>query len=265
MKESWVSTGLLLLPPVALLAAFFYEASFASYFHIPTDFIQLGWDRVLPALLAATLYYVVIIHFTKDVVERIPSPYYSKLAWGFAPVVIVWACVMVYPDPPLTQPLIVIGLTLFGVLIFGRAFLQKRAIARKTASVNRDQTDKPGRSLPSLANVYLSISWLIVPLALASLLGQIEARWKSTFVVAHLNPAVVLRRYGDTLILAPYDKITARVYGEFQLLDLAAIPSVRFTEQRIGPLKPASADGLKKGVAKAYSRARSSRPVPASD
>jgi hypothetical protein len=51
----------------------------------------------------------------------------------------------------------------------------------------------------------------------------------------HKPPKVVLRVYGDTIILAPYNGRT--VQPRVQLMDMGSNRVVEFSRKRIGPLR----------------------------
>lgn len=77
---------------------------------------------------------------------------------------------------------------------------------------------------------------LIVSISLGFVFGQNDAKTRVDYLVANTRPeSVVLKIYDDTIILAPFDRVSKAVFKSFTIHKVGASP-LQFTTQAVGPL-----------------------------
>lgn len=234
-KEYWISDAILivLLTAVVYLFAFMYELGYANFFGIPTQFIEITIVKIIIAFCAVASLTLLILGTSSFLWMYVPKKYDRIFAVGL-PVVLFFASLLVMNID--VWPLVIVY-ALGSIMGYRQtAFLQPRKGSKQLIYQILDK--HLGETYASF--VKKGIMWLPFFIVITFSAGRATAAWKKTFLVAEDLPrTVVLQKYGDILVCAPFDRKTKKIEEPFLIRRMTEISGLRFTVQSIGPLKKA--------------------------
>ena len=249
------ATGALAVSAASALSyfcAYAYEVGYTSFFEIPKEFIVVDVGSVLALLwvLGGILFLAMqgmnafnLLHFL-GVPHQNPQIFRS-IQRVLPPVVIMLGLMGLGWNLQWIRWtfLSVIAITLW--LEFGFPLITQRKTKGYSAKLDAQEDTESHFVLPTdqtvnrLGRTRLTLA--IVAIALpggAYLKGGSDAAGQRNFTIpASLPGNVVLRKYGDYLICAPYDSSMRQVDRAFSILKLSADAPLTLRTARLGPLK----------------------------
>ena len=247
----WIS----IIPALAYSLAFAYEAGYAQTFHIPLQLIVITWTAVFIALFVVVGVVGPIMYWANILLIFSPGENPTKkfiqnpVARQFLPIVLL---------TPLSAILAVIyGWSFWRewvwLIVLGGMFTAINLVwpllhfKEKSYRAKIEATEKADRNAPTLLDRiarrsrkgFLAAVFLVVLLGISWSVGNAQALRQSKFFVLTSSPnEVVLRIYGDRLVIGEYDTTKRRLTGTITLMSLSG-SGVVLRETRVGPLKPA--------------------------
>src|ERR1700752_13265 len=238
----------------AYLLTFQYEMGFASYFGIPPQFVSVGLQNVLfgAALLAG---FIMIIFGLGDiVVSFIPARYGEEPIFVRKAITVgvgllgTFTIAYIYNKPRWWA--LCAGVTLLVVFaVFVLPAIRNRKETTYIEMLRADAKAKQSKaSTPSLGrwfarrvgpSVAVTFWFGLLSVFMAVAAGDATAVQQKEFLVTTLasKELVLLRRYGDELIFAPFDRRTSEVQKSFIVMKVDALTTPLIVEL-VGPLKP---------------------------
>lgn len=249
----WAAT--IVTPLVAYFCAYVYERGYASFFGIPLQFISLDIARIIYSLiivLATVLFFVFIIGeliytLFSDHISRL---YQKPVGRSIITMMVVFIFVLInfFGAGFALSTYIVLGVWVF-IVFLEFIFPLFEKISDSTYAEKFEQHKKIEASIPRISSLFGKHIGFVALLRLSSVfvlfmflfslaynLGIREARKAREFlVVSGEVERVVLRIYGNNVILAPFDRSSRVVYPEFNILNIQE-PDLILKEEKIGPL-----------------------------
>lgn len=252
VNTNWITESVLIAsaPVVAYVLALSYIAGYAGYFDIPTDFISLsvgtlfsvGGHIVSIGLLLFGLFVGFFVwwpHSDSPILWRVKavSPWAALLLIQLAFFGKRW------------QEWIA-NLFLFAVLI-AHFFLIPRIGRDQLTTYSQKLRDCDLRkwgSHPTVTDYFFRSSlggriitvmfWTWFSLTVSYNGGRFDAMWHQNFLVPASSPDnVVLSSFGESMIVAPFDRKTKEVERSFLILRKGEDPKLLLRWELIGPLK----------------------------
>lgn len=250
-RRSWFSEGLFLaLGPVAgYLVTYTYEAGFSSAYHFPLSFISLSVESVLLAagglIVAVSMLFMSFNVLVMSAARRGSlGPIARAVYFVVAPVAIPLAIIVVLYGPhwrewiPVAVVFAVITALHFGFPIFSGG---PGSYGDRLAAHEKSDADLPDVGIlvakrlgwpATLAVFYFPILLLTTwHVAKAKALNEVDY-----LVIPEIPQHVVLRQYGDRLILGALADSTGTLTGGFRVVSVSATGSVSLERRRVGPL-----------------------------
>jgi hypothetical protein len=238
------TAGLLLVaaPGAGYVIAYFHELGWARQFRIPAGLIATQLADVLAAtaaLFAIALLLPVFVLVYRLVRPSVPILPTESLIVGIVGPLVVLMWLLSVGDPEqgagsaVATALLI--LVLFATIIFRSGIFRRRleedAGTAPYAPLMRALMDR-GRTFWVVLCIAVGVIF-----AFAYALGGEQARNQPTFPVSDTPaPEVELAIYGDTVVLAPFDRSTHMVRPEFDIVKIGPTPlHLRF--ENVGPLK----------------------------
>jgi hypothetical protein len=254
--RAWFSEGLIIAatPVLAYMITFTYEAGFAAFFGIPSEFISLNLTTFFLVAFYLGLIVFLLLAIAALVLILTPArdhPLYRRVL-GVLPVFLsTVGYIVIFGSYWREWALFLPGVVILIVFLFvlpavvhrdkGKYVDRLRAadqVVSKSASVF-DRVMEKGGSTVVTGFLYV---WIILSLSHAA--GRSSALRQREFLVTSTSPEmVVLRVYGDNLIAAPLDRERKRVQRSFVILRMAADPKLQLRLERVGPLTSDALEG----------------------
>jgi hypothetical protein len=245
------SEGLMLaaLTASGYLFAFYYEKGFAGYFRIPASFINVSLSNILifgSAFVGFLIFMFFIINYGIMLFPWHLNPVLQSRMYSlFALIIVDIAFIYFFGIANIQQWIIpVISTLIIGAIEFGLPLITQRgqrSYIDKLAA--QDVTDKQHvTGLEFLARrvgivPHLFLLYILIGVASSESMGNGEALKQTEYLVTN-NNEVVLRIYGDTAIIAPFDRTTKEVNTTFTLIKLATDSNAQFSLEKLGTLHP---------------------------
>ena len=246
----WLSEGLLIaaIPILGYSLAFAYEVGFATVFGIPIEFLTFELTKILTVagLLTILSPLVLLVGFIpaflfrhSNLISRLVSPYIPSL---------IMIGILLYLHLTRWQEWItlVVVMGVFAAVDFGAPLVTQRGKAtysEKLLAENKEfRKQLAGTIIHNLVNrvgrtglMAVLVVWLTVYSAYS--VGRAQAFDQTHFLVPSTSPEwVVLRIYGDKVIIAPLDRTSGGVQKSFGILKLGEDPSLVLSREKVGPL-----------------------------
>lgn len=239
----------------AYLTAFYYERSFAGYFGIPPELINISIVNlfIVGALMLSTLLSVFMpLNLLFMLRPRNMHPVLKIMA---APVVFVLILALIAIYMVGLSAWIYWSIFIILALIVGIVYLAVPAyihrskgkyINRLEAQLEIDVVASANtNSLTDLIiarfgwNLFGVICLFLIANFFATLAGLAAAQQQRKFLVTNTDPEmVVIRTYGENLICAPFDRNKKDVQRSFIILKITGDPKLSLRLENIGPLNP---------------------------
>lgn len=238
--------GLLVLaiPALAYIYAFSHERGFTRYFNLPSNVIIIDTTSLLLFGLYVIIALPLILTLVNLSVNMHLLPYVSKihsgrgLVGGSGLVGIALLIAGTYLQFQYSFIISAAGVTLllFHLVALGGAiydFADIHRLDRISDLLTLPDLGYERRLFTYYLLFLLSTLWII-----SLFVGRVQAQAQSQFLVTNTNPEmVVLRKYGDNLICATFDRTTKEVYPNFSIID-AKRPDLMLSLENVGPLEP---------------------------
>ncbi len=248
-----ITEGILLAlaPPFSYFLAFSYESGFAQHFDIPINFIQVGFIDVIifaSVVFGGIVFFIVMIN----------------------PIVMFFPLKKVFLLVPLSSTALVIFIIsffLFGYsnwkywffsllflmfyvfLDFGMPLFSQRNVSGYMNKwvAQKEHEQKINESNPDFfiligrhygGRLLFIIIGLMVSVLIVTNSGLAKAVNQDEFLVLDTSPEmVILRIYGDRMIVAPFNRKTQEVESKFIIKTLGEDDNLVISPEDIGPLK----------------------------
>ncbi|UCH87343.1 MAG: hypothetical protein JSU97_02845 [Dehalococcoidia bacterium] len=246
---TWLSAALLIVAALtaANLFVFVYEVAYCHEFGIPTSFISLSPTVVFVVAAGLIVVFALLLclsDMTIGIFRDVPrGPISRRLAVLFPFVVLSVALLYLYGDmwEEWVWAVVLVAILAFFEFVFPLIFQREGSYREKLeAQAEIDRRWPPlidwlrSRLLRALVVVIVT---LIFGLLIAYAAGRAEALRQDEFLVVRSDTeAVVLRHYGDSFILAPFDRESKQVERSFFILKDDDESQPLFTLEKIGPL-----------------------------
>lgn len=244
-----LSEGLIIagIPLIGYVVAFAYELGYARYYAIPPEFISLTMTQVL---IATTALLGLIIFFAQ-VLILVPSSQspVSKAFWRTSPYLIMFvAALFIFGAAHWREWIFLLGVLIFFCfmeLVFPMlVHREEPTYARRlAASEQADQTVAQSLAIKPVVDAVSKQAVLLflcvaVVVYIAFLSGRGTAITQETYYVdSSKSNVVVLRFYGDTVVLHEYDSATKKLKGDLIVTKISEKQPLRLQEKKIGHLE----------------------------
>lgn len=253
LQHGWMTEGIVIaaVPVAAYLAAFVYEAGYFTVFSIPLALVRVDLTTVFIALGALVAVLVFVFALANTIYVLLPG---SKGVIHRSVVRIIFVLSPVVPFLVISgmrreQVFVVFALGSLVVMSLLVEFVFPLITQRQQTTYTKkleaqEELDRRIRLPRSLIGNRISrpAIWatyaILVALVLSFNVGQGTALRQEEFLVT-LSPSdrVVLRIYGDTLILAPFDRATQEIQREFAIQPIDKASELGLRLERVGPLR----------------------------
>lgn len=240
---------------------YLYESGYSSYFQVPSSFIEVGLSEVLKVIFI--LFPIVMFIFLGIDVAISASisenPIWRELVRYIIPFFIFVLTPQIFDLPMYLKVsgIIAFILLIIGELIFPLISMSKRVkgLKRKLEilqSVNESRKKKFDFFRGGFIDLFMEqigiitfiiICFLLVSLQFTEKIGIHRAKRQEEFMVIKSVPElVVLHKYSDHFICAPFDKEKKKIEKRFYIktIDLIAEKGFEIVTEDIGPLKVSS-------------------------
>jgi len=262
-QKKWVTEAVILaiIPLAAYVISYIFELGSASFFNIPGKLIsidlKLSFSPISITVFALFLVYFYIFRFSTEITisEAIEGLYraiiFTILGIIFSRIILI-INILDIAESPLKMCrnslyLIVAGTMLAMIYYEYRArFLRKEISVYETAnplclSFSRwFKFLKVRRNRGSIEQILLImvIAQIVSLIVFVYCLGVTAASYKKDFFVFEhkKEKLVVLKKYSDILICAPFDREKKIVFQEFYFIKFVDQQNTRFEVEKIGPL-----------------------------
>lgn len=248
---TWISAGLLVaaVPVAANLFAFIYEVGYCRVFGIPASFISLQPTTVFVVAGALVVVLFVLLLIADTVVAiftyYVPQGPIRRSFVVLGPFLLVFVAYLylyrgMWKEWAWLAP--VVAVVAFFEFVFPLIFQRRGSYRDKLEA--QEEIERGIRTLTywlgarvGRAGMLLMVA-LTIGLVIAYAAGRAEALRQENFLVLGGDPeAVVLRHYGDTLILAPFDREGRKVERSFFILKEGDESRPLFSLEEVGPLR----------------------------
>ena len=239
------------IPFFGYFLAFNYEKAFCATFKIPQELIEIELIAVVKVtgMLIGLITTLWIVSEFLNSVKLFESPIGRLIARISAPIIITCIFIFLF-DPPLYQiilisifPAVLIFQFFIFPLLYGRGIKNyKKKVEYEIDYDLKEDTlvDKFARKIGK--NAYL-ILFLAFMLYLSSgLIGAVQAKTWTSFTVIRSNPElIVLRKYSQNFICAPFNRERKEVRKNFIIKSVNSVAEEgsELIVENIGPLKVA--------------------------
>ncbi len=252
-----LSEGILLAvgSSTAYLLTFQYEKGFASYFGIPPQFVSVGLLNVLYGAILLLVFIYVVFSLGNLSLIFIPTRYSGEpvflrriLELG---VTLLPAFAVAYLHNNLLWWSLFVGGAL--LLVFGSFILPLFRNKTESSYIKKLEAEERKKQNTAVTPTLLSLTvprlgpklplilwYSLMSIFLVAAAGESAAQSQREFLVTTLAPqseVVLLRRYGDELIFAPFDRKTSQVQKTFVVVKVQDLKTPLILEA-VGPLKP---------------------------
>lgn len=241
--------GLLLTaaPGVGYLIVWIHDFGYENRFHVPPALIAPQLGEILAAAIGLSLI-TLFAFFSVELYLYVRQYKVGSVEWRLWTVAgaALWFGLVLYSAWGAPWDWSATGL--WAAIVFAFAvLLVSPEIFRDRQRHKVQQTARPPKLLTALTR-RVGLSPLILGVAVLIVLqgaydtGIDNARNQAVFLVSDSSPPeVVLAIYGDTVVLAPFDKSTRLVSRDFDIVKIGG-QSLHLTRMSIGPLKTQCSD-----------------------
>lgn len=253
--RKWIieKEGVLLavIPFAGYLIAFSFEAGYSNYYDIPIRFIDFNFITIVIATAVAILYlylFYLYIHFALLIKKE------KHVIWH------VMSRIMLYLLPPVFWIVFIEGSTVawrvFWVIaaLITLYYLVPPLLSRQEKGgywlgvkqmLNSKATHEEPRPISGKNNLFESIHSVMMPVALSIIIcfaiGRSYAETEKQFWVLENSPdTIMLRKYGDYMVLKKYNVKTHEIEDGVQVRRLADSGGLSIKLVDIGALKKVS-------------------------
>lgn len=241
-----LSVGALLAaaPGVGFVLSWVHEFAYVYWFGVPPSLVAPQLSDVLVAtalLLGVTLIVFTLVEIYSSL--RPPGKEFGVIETRLAVLLVVTLAVIAgeFVFEALIWRIAFFGLwawagfTFFVPMTRSNGTYRERLVAKTRASSSR-------RSLVSAFRERLGVSYMLIAVAgmsafwLSTMSGALEATWQTTYIVTTSGPSeLVVKIYGDTVILADYDIATHQIRRRYHIQKLGNQP-LNMEERNLGHL-----------------------------
>jgi hypothetical protein len=235
------------VPFVGSMIALGFEVGYLHYFDIPAEYIEVGFNRIVAATAALAIPLLLLWFYLAQVIRFFETshPFWhvvgSSMLYALIPLIAV-----IFGHTSSQELLIPLGIFLF----FVGAYLLPPSLKRSATTPYWDrvraQLAKDKKVLvekkPSTSEAFLDI--LLIPLTVAffgmgfcGYLGYTYARAeKQRWVVDEEPQYLVIRKYGEIVVLKQYDPVTRKLIDNIELRKLGDRKALRMRKVNVGEL-----------------------------
>jgi len=239
------------IPFFGYFLAFNYEKAFCATFKIPQELIEIELIAVVKVtgMLIGLITTLWIVSEFLNSVKLFESPI-GRLIWRISGPVII-TCIFIFLfDPPLYQiilisifPAVLIFQFFIFPLLYGRGIknYKKKVEYEIDYDLKEDYlVDKFARKIGKNAFLILFLAFMLY--LSSGLIGAVQAKTWTSFTVIRSNPElVVLRKYSQNFICAPFNRERKEVRKNFIIKSVNSVAEEgsELIVENIGPLKVA--------------------------
>jgi hypothetical protein len=246
-RRGWLTESIVLatIPVMAYVLAFGFEYGYYIAYRFPQELISIDLNRVLVAGVAFLAGVVFVVLLAAVALALLPSehPLARAVAQGVTFALLYVAFLIYEGHFDVFGRILGAALAAYLLYKFAVPLVTQRGVAGYVEKYERQEQAKQLHPtllramlhnigpLPGTILTYFSIA-VILSVTLGWFLATEQVYY---FVVPGSPDRVVLRIYGDSIILAQLDRPTQQILREYTVLRRSAAP-VTFREERVGPL-----------------------------
>lgn len=228
---SWLTEGILIasVPVYVYILMLSFVIGYCDFFQIPISFISLNLSTMLwiglrleLGLIFLVLFIVVMYVVLKLLHNKITEAILILVAYAG---LLVLQIALRLPWRDWRWTLVLLAFFLTNTIIFG--FLPSPSLHISPLVSNM------------LRRAFLVLPWLMVSVTVAMDMGRAEATNQRDYLVPASAPTtVVLSHFGETLVVAPFDRSTKEVEPSFWIIKIGEDPKLLLRWESVGPLHP---------------------------
>jgi len=229
-------------PGAGYVVSWVHEYGYVQAFGVPLDLIAPQLSNVLlAAFLLVAAGGGVFLAVDWYLARRQPGSPVSAIEWqvaGFLIVAVVVAGVELVPLPLIARIAFASLLALSGLQIFVLPVLGHRGTYRQRMEAARAATVRRDSLIDRLDQRYLWAIFIgVVALVVSVWIGIVQAAYETNYLVTTSGtPELVVRIYGDTVILADYDAAAHQVRRRYHVLKLGNQQTLNVEDRPLGHL-----------------------------
>lgn len=259
-----ISEGILIaiISAYAYLYVFLNEYGFVSFFNLPESYIRVSLEQILfhSILMIIFVFFVLFMLYNSRyfIRVRMKDSRYSddflnnsaKIA--LVPGMLLGLLVVFNIAFEFIEPIIGITLSFVIILIFVTIYFYWQVIVKKN-HLKRHSSEKYGnkdnRVEISIFSYKLRLNYIDIFVIFTILIGFLSfsymngygtAKTRESFFVVNTNPEmVILKSYGETHLLAPFDRKTNIIKRKFTTAEIKDELGLFASYEHLGRLKPA--------------------------
>ena len=246
-KRSWLTESVLLaaIPVMAYVLAFGYEYGYSLAYGFPPELISIDLNRVFAAGAVFLSWVLLVLLLTTGVLALLPSEHpLAPAVAQVVPLVLAYLVFIIYYGR-FDNVARVFGLPLVGYLVykFLVPLLAQRGVPGYVQRYRAHEQIRQTRGTffrailrtfgptPGIVLVYF-----VIAVTLSTTFGWRFATERAYYFVVPGPPErIVLRIYGDSIVLARLDRPTQQILRDYTVLRRTA-EAITLREERIGPL-----------------------------
>ena len=226
------------------MIAFSYELGAAWFYGIPGQFITLSWTKVTLAILSVIVVFQMILswgYVLAVYLKRRNTFLTPKRVLGFMPFVMLSGTLLIQhgiKGIAFIASLLLIVVILILDLVMG--IIEVRTIRGfyKKARALAESTEHQDPLSVSFNKIALAVFWGVVLLAAALSTGYSAAKSQVQYLTTiGTEKKVVLRKYGNTMVLAPIDKSKKIFKPHFNFQSVSSESEIEYVYEKVGPLR----------------------------
>jgi hypothetical protein len=253
-KKTWLTEGILIasVPVYVYILLLSFVIGYCDFFSIPVSFVSLNFPTMLWISYRLEFGLFFILTFTALVWWPLKSRDHP-IANSIIPLLpyaglVLLQIVMRFPWRDLWFSLAVLATLILSAFIFHRS--GPSSIPRMSPY-----------ALNIVRRTALVVPWLIISDSVAMDMGRyVAARQRDYLVPASAPTTVVLSYFGETLVVAPFNRSTKEVEQSFWVVKIGEDPKLLLHWESVGPLHPKPVGGPSPTPASAPTPAQPPKP-----
>jgi len=236
-KGKWLTEAVILaiIPLAGFIIAYFYERGFSSVYSFPPSMIVIdiksSFLPIFSTIVILFFIYIYIFKFSIDIYvnEAIYNLYIAILISIL--LMLILKSFFLFKALIIAKPVKMTSLIYFSICLISLPFLifERKKEKRKTR-------DLAHQKVHLFKMLILQILLIII---FVNCLGVFIARIKVnylTFKLNHDEELVLLKKYGEVLICAPFLRNSKKVYKSFYFIEISNSDRIKFKFEKVGPL-----------------------------
>lgn len=231
------SEGILLaiVPFFGYITGLLFELGYGFYFRIPAQLIKLNFPQIMLSVFAFIFYLTIVWAILETIIKLllklIDGPF-RKVIQSILPVFVL---VIPFIVMGMYELLWVLVITLLIIILPGLFIADGKSFLNKieTHSIELVNYNEP-RSIYHKGKSFLIMIFFLS--LIVFFFGFTRAMKEETFSVLESRDMVMLRVYGEHMILKEFNRKTRKMESGIHLVSIPEMKRISIREERIGPL-----------------------------